>query len=142
MPPLESACYHTRWQHADPISEHLKIFLRYFLVFLTPPNFVNKCKFSDYSKPLLDVVATKLWRTLSVIHVLQAYSVYFLNSFVCIPLFPHFFFISRWLNLKRRFFKMFSGQCLISQKCIFLGYLNPHRASRWLILKLISMLWQ
>ena len=82
------------------------------------------------------------YKPISVIHFWKAYNAYFLKSFVGGTLFSNKSIIFRCLNLKTRFLTIFSGQCLIKHKCIFLRYLNPHQPSRWLILKLISMPWQ
>ena len=82
------------------------------------------------------------YKPISVIHIWKAFNLYFLHYFVDIALFPKIFITFKGLNKNKTFLTVFSGQCLISWKPIFLGYLKPHRASKWLILKLIYMPWQ
>ena len=73
---------------------------------------------------------------------ISIYDVYFLNFIVSRALFSKKNITFRWFFSNKWFLTIFCGQCLISRQCIFLGYLNPHHASKWLILKLMSMPWQ
>ena len=108
-------------------------------------HFVQLCYVDFEINRLIHVYIVIIWRKkcikkFSIYN--SIYNAYFLKSFVGGTLFSNKSIIFRCLNLKTRFLTIFSGQCLISRKPIFLGYLKPHQASWWLILKLISMLWQ
>ena len=59
------------------------------------------------------------YKTISILHIWKAYDAYFLNAFVGKAPFPKKDITFGWL-----------------------GYLEPNRVSRWLILKLILMPWQ
>ena len=111
-------------------------FMWHHLILSTFPFFRPSLKFSETLSPLLACCP------ISVIHIWKAYDVYFLNFIVSRALFSKKNITFRWFFSNKWFLTIFCGQCLISRQCIFLGYLNPHHASKWLILKLMSMPWQ
>ena len=136
------ASNHPYWPKAIRIWRWSEKNLRHFLVFLTAPIFVNKAYFFLFPISSTQQLPHFCFKPISVIHIWKAFNVYFLNYFVGTALFSKKCITFRWLNENKIFLTVFSGQCLTSRQPIFLGYLKPHRASWWLILKLISMLWQ
>ena len=139
---IRIASNHPYWPKAIRIWRWSEKNLRHFLVFLTAPIFVNKAYFFLFPISSTQQLPHFCFKPISVIHIWKAFNVYFLNYFVGTALFSKKCITFRWLNENKIFLTVFSGQCLTSRQPIFLGYLKPHRASWWLILKLISMLWQ